>query len=67
MLNQVNKWLYKYAPFKKYRDYRLLDIDGTVLEIHNNENLRETCGYIENQNTKMARVRASVSLGRKVI
>ncbi|SUY46518.1 Uncharacterised protein [Clostridium putrefaciens] len=42
-------------------------INGTVLEIHNNENLRETCGYIENQNTKMARVRASVSLGRKVI
>lgn len=67
MLNQVNKWLYKYVSFKKYRDYRLLDIDGTVLEIHNNEKLRETCGYIENQNTKMARVRASVSLGRKVI
>jgi hypothetical protein len=59
MLNQVNKWFYKDTPFEKYRDYRLLAIDRTVLEIHNNEELREIFGYIENQNTKVARARAS--------
>ncbi|APQ73101.1 hypothetical protein [Clostridium botulinum] len=59
MMNEINKWFYKDTPFKKYREYRLLAIDGTVLEIHNDENLRETFGYIENQNAKVARARAS--------
>lgn len=34
-------------------------MSGTVLEIHNNEELRGTFGYIENQNCKVARARAS--------
>lgn len=59
MLNQVNKWYYKDTPFAKYKKYRLLAIDGTVLEINDTEELRNEFGYIENQNKKVARARAS--------
>ena len=59
MLNQVNRWYYKETPFKKYREYRLIAIDGTVLEINDTEELRNEFGYIENQNKKVARARAS--------
>lgn len=59
MLNQVNKWYYKDTPFEKYSEYRLLAIDGTVLEVNNTEELRNEFGYIENQNKKVARARAS--------
>ena len=59
MLDEVNKWFYKATPFVTYRGYRLLAIDGTILEIHNNDELRENFGYIENQNAKVARARAS--------
>lgn len=59
LLNEINKWFYKDTPFITYRDYRLLAIDGTVLEIHNSQELRDTFGYIENQNSKVARARAS--------
>lgn len=59
LLDKVNEWFYKDTPFITYRGYRLLAIDGTVLEIHNNEELRGTFGYIENQNCKVARARAS--------
>ncbi len=59
MLNQVNRWYYKETPFKKYREYRLIAIDGTVLEINDTDELRNEFGYIENQNKKVARARAS--------
>jgi hypothetical protein len=59
MLNQVNRWYYKETPFEKYREYRLIAIDGTVLEINDTEELRNEFGYIENQNKKVARARAS--------
>lgn len=59
MLNQVNKWYYKDTSFAKYKKYRLLAIDGTVLEINDTEELRNEFGYIENQNKKVARARAS--------
>lgn len=59
MLNQVNKWYYNDTPFEKYSEYRLLAIDGTVLEINNTEELRNEFGYIENQNKKVARARVS--------
>ncbi|WP_410747148.1 IS4 family transposase [Clostridium neonatale] len=59
MLNQVNKWYYKETPFEKYKEYRLIAIDGTVLEINDTEELRNEFGYIENQNKKVARARAS--------
>lgn len=59
LLDGVNKWFYNDTPFNKYRGYRLLAIDGTVLQLHNSENLREVFGYIENQNSKVARAQAS--------
>lgn len=40
MLDEVNKWFYKDTPFKKYKGYRLLAIDGTVIEVNNTEKLR---------------------------
>lgn len=59
LLDKVNNWFYNEIDFKKYRGYRLLAIDGTVIEIHNNEELRNTYGYIKNQNANVARARAS--------
>ena len=59
LLNEVNKWFYNDTPFNKYCGYRLLAIDGTVLQLHDSENLRNVFGYIENQNSKVARARAS--------
>lgn len=59
LLNEVNKWFYNDIPFNKYRGHRLLAIDGTVLQIHDSENLRNIFGYIENQNSEVARARAS--------
>lgn len=58
LLDKVNEGFYN-SQFKKYRGYRLLAIDSTVLELHNCEELRNTFGYIENQNAKVARARAS--------
>lgn len=59
LLDKVNEWFYNNTPFEKYRGYRLLAIDGTILELHNSEDLREVFGYIENQNAKVARAQAS--------
>ncbi|WP_252232280.1 IS4 family transposase [Clostridium sp. ZBS15] len=58
LLDKINEGFYS-VPFKKYRGYRLLAIDGTVLQLHNSEELKNTYGYIENQNAKVARARAS--------
>lgn len=58
-MDKVNNWFYNDTDFKKYRGYRLLAIDGTVIELHNNEELRNTYGYIKNQNAIVARARAT--------
>ncbi|WP_032078992.1 IS4 family transposase [Clostridium drakei] len=59
MSNEIIKWFYKDTDFKHYKGYRLLSIDGSVLEINNTEKLREEFGYIENQTIKVARARAT--------
>ncbi|MGL4911075.1 MAG: IS4 family transposase [Romboutsia sp.] len=59
LMDGVNKWFYNETEYKKYRGYRLLAIDGTVIQVHNSEKLREIYGYIENQNAKVARAQAS--------
>lgn len=46
LLDKINNWFYNETDFKKYRGYRLLAIDGTVIELHNSEELRNTYGYI---------------------
>lgn len=58
MSDEIIKWFYKDTDFKRYKGYRLLSIDGTVLEINNTEGLRDEFGYIENQTIKVARARA---------
>jgi len=57
MADVVIKWFYEDTDFKKYKGYRLIGIDGTVLEINNSEKLRNEFGYIENQTIKVARAR----------
>jgi hypothetical protein len=59
MSDEIIKWFYKDTDFKRYKGYRLLSIDGTVLEINNSEKLRIEFGYIENQTIKVARARAA--------
>jgi hypothetical protein len=59
MSDGIIKWFYKDTEYKRFKGYRLLSIDGTVLEINNTERLREQFGYIENQSIKVARARAA--------
>lgn len=59
MSDEIIKWFYKDTDFKRYKGYRLLSIDGTILEINNTENLRNEFGYIENQTIKVARAKAT--------
>lgn len=58
MSDEIIKWFYTDTDFKRYKGYRLLSIDGTVLEINNSENLRKEFGYIKNQTIEVARARA---------
>ena len=43
------EWYYQDGDFKKYREYRLLGIDGSITEIPNTECNREYFGYYHNQ------------------
>jgi predicted RNA binding protein YcfA (HicA-like mRNA interferase family) len=55
----IIKWFYEDTEFKTFKGFRLLSIDGTILEISNTENLRNEFGYMENKSMKLARARAS--------
>ncbi|WP_186431502.1 IS4 family transposase [Clostridium sp. BSD9I1] len=59
MSDGIISWFYKDTDFKRYKGYRLLSVDGTILELNNSERLRTEFGYIENQSMKVARARAS--------
>lgn len=59
MSDEIIKWFYKDTDFKRFKGYRILSVDGTVLEINNTEKLRDEFGYIENQSIKVARARAT--------
>lgn len=59
MSDEIIRWFYKDTDFNRYKGYRLLSIDGTILEINNTENLRNEFGYIENQTIKVARAKAT--------
>jgi len=59
MADNITTWYYGDDDFKKYRGYRLLAIDGCVLELNNSERLRETFGYVENRTKKFARALSS--------
>jgi len=55
----IIEWFYKDTEFKRFKGYRLLSIDGTILEVSNTEKLRNEFGFIENQSMKIARARAA--------
>jgi len=42
---------YEYNDFKKYKDYRLLAVDGSCMEVPNSEELRKYYGYAINSLT----------------
>lgn len=52
---RIIKWFYEDTEFKTFKGFRLLSIDGTILEISNTESLRDEFGYIENQNVVIPR------------
>lgn len=57
MSDNIVDCFYKENNSTRYRGYRLLGIDGTVLEINNSEKLRDKFGYITNQFMKLARAK----------
>lgn len=58
--DRINEVIYKECnEFKLWNGYRLSAIDGSTLEIPDTQNLRNEFGYIENQNYKIARAKAS--------
>lgn len=59
MSDEIIRWFYRDTDFKKYRGYRLLSIDGMVLELNNTDSLRKEFGYVKNQSTQVARARSS--------
>ena len=59
MSDEIIKWFYKDTDFKRFKGYRILSVDATILEINNTEKLRDEFGYIENQSIKVARARAT--------
>ena len=59
MSDELFKWFYKDTDFKRFKGYRLLSIDGTILEVNNTEKLRNEFGYIQNKSMKIARAKAA--------
>lgn len=57
--DSIINWFYTDTDFVKFEGYRLLAIDGTVLQMHNTEELIQEFGYAENQSVKVARAMAS--------
>jgi len=55
--DKIVDWFYKDNNSIRYRGYRLLGIDGTVLEINNSDELRKKFGYITNQFMEVIRAR----------
>ncbi len=60
-LNDIFVSQFYEAPYKKYKGYRLLAIDGSITEIPNTELNREYFGYYHNQSSwKQSRAMATV-------
>jgi hypothetical protein len=57
--DSIIKWFYTDTEFKQFKGYRLLAIDGSILEVSNTNELMEEFGYAENQSVKVARAKAS--------
>jgi len=59
LADNITDWYYGDDDFKKFKEYRLMAIDGSVLEINNSEIMRQEFGYVENQKLKFARAQSS--------
>ncbi|MDD4049170.1 MAG: transposase, partial [Clostridia bacterium] len=58
LTDTVVKGFYECDDCKTWNKYRLLAIDGTILEIPNSELLRQEYGSAKNQNSEVARAKA---------
>jgi hypothetical protein len=52
---------YSDGEFKKYKDYRLLAADGSIIEIPNNPETQDHFGYVTNNSENLKLARALVS------
>lgn len=59
LFKKIVRLFYTAEDLKTYRGYRLLAIDGTVLEIKNSKELRDYFGHVKNGYEEIARARAS--------
>ena len=60
LLNIVVEMFYSSVDFAKFKGYRLLAIDGSVMEIPNTSELRRSFGFAVNKTSKVARARGSI-------
>jgi Transposase DDE domain len=59
LFQAVVQQFYESNDFKTYRDFRILAIDGSTLELQNTEELRNAYGFAENRTHQIARARIS--------
>lgn len=59
LFQAIVQQFYESNDFKTYRDFRLLAIDGSTLELQNTEELRNAYGFAENRTHQIARARIS--------
>jgi hypothetical protein len=59
LFQAVVQQFYESNDFKTYRDFRLLAIDGSTLELQNTAELRNAYGFAENRTHQIARARIS--------
>lgn len=59
LADAITTWFYGDDDFKTFKGFRLLAIDGSVVQLNNSETLRQAFGYVKNQITKLARAKTS--------
>lgn len=60
LADAVTDWFYDDDSFKKFKDYRLSAIDGSIVELNNSKRLRDAFGYVQGSKTsKSARAMTS--------
>jgi hypothetical protein len=59
LADAITTWFYGDDDFKTFKGFRLLAVDGSVVQLNNSETLRQAFGYVENQLVKLARAKMS--------
>jgi hypothetical protein len=52
--------MYEDGDYKKFKGFRLLAIDGSMIALYNTEEMREYFGYIKNRHSNTAMAQASI-------